>query len=94
MSKPMSDKRWGELRRDLWHGRAWDRHIQSKIADEVDRLRGSNEALLSALEDSLSFHFYCGWGGEWTRECAMEEGLPEKIEAAIAKAKGQTNDPA
>jgi hypothetical protein len=40
--------------------------------------------LKEALQDSLDHHEYCGWGDKWEREGAEAQGLPKKIEEALA----------
>ena len=47
--------------------------------NDKQKIQVLREALLAA-EDHLS---YCGYGDSWERECAREQKLPEKIEAAL-----------
>ncbi len=49
--------------------------------DELIRTLG--EALCKA-SDHLD---YCGYGDNWERECAVEQGLEEEIEGAVGKYK-------
>lgn len=42
--------------------------------------------LLKALQDAQAHLEYCNYGDNWERECAKEQKLSEKIEAAIEKA--------
>ncbi len=45
--------------------------------------------LLEALEKLLEHVDYCGWGDAYEREGALAQKLPEKVAAAIAKARGE-----
>jgi hypothetical protein len=42
--------------------------------------------LLEALIAAQRHLEYCGYGDDYERECARDEKLPQKIDAAIAKA--------
>jgi len=53
---------------------------------EIDRLRAINAELLEMLMAAQAHLEYCGWGDAFERQCARDEGLPEKITAAIARA--------
>lgn len=45
------------------------------------------EELVEALELAKEHLEYIGYGDRYERECARDEKLPEKIEAALARAK-------
>ena len=56
----------------------------------TERTKGEVIAeLLDALKAAKEHLEYCGYGDSWERECAEAQGLQEKIEDAIAKAKGE-----
>jgi len=44
--------------------------------------------LLLALKAAKDHLEYCGYGDSWEKECAREQKLEEKIDAAISKAEG------
>lgn len=50
-------------------------------------LKPTAEELIKLLGKALKLaneHLdYCGYGDSWERECAVDEGLPEKIEKAV-----------
>lgn len=56
---------------------------------KVTALESLKAELLEALEDAHSHLEYCGYGDKWESECATDAGLPQKIDNAIKKAKGQ-----
>ncbi len=41
------------------------------------------DELYSTLEKAASHLDYCGYGDNWERECAREQGLPELINKAL-----------
>ncbi len=47
-----------------------------ELQQQIKILRDALEAAKNHLE-------YCGYGDRWERECASEEGLPQKIEQAL-----------
>jgi len=49
---------------------------------------GLFEELLDGLELAREHLEYTGYGDSWERECAYSEGLPEKLDALITKARG------
>lgn len=53
------------------------RHLKTQKAVPV---------LLEALKEAREHLDWCGWGDSYERECARADGLPEKIDAAIAQA--------
>ena len=60
--------------------------LKRRIAD-YDGLKAQNKAMLEALVAAHDHLEYCNYGDSWESECARDEGLPEKIEAAIKAAK-------
>jgi hypothetical protein len=46
---------------------------------DQDKIKTLRKAL-TAAKDHLE---YCGYGDSWERECAEEQGLPEKLEEAL-----------
>lgn len=51
-----------------------------------DRVKDAAPELLEALTAAWKHLEYCGYGDKWERECALTEGLPEKVESALRKA--------
>ena len=54
------------------------------------QLMSAAPELLEALEEAQSHLEYCGYGDKWEREVAEDRKLSQKIETALAKAKGGT----
>jgi methylmalonyl-CoA mutase N-terminal domain/subunit len=50
---------------------------------ENERLRAVLTQTREALSDAKDHLDYCGWGDSWERECAKEQGLQPKIDAAL-----------
>jgi len=53
------------------------------IMSEKEQIR----ILREALEAAHSHLSYCGYGDSWERECAKDEGLDDKIQAALDQTK-------
>lgn len=49
--------------------------------------------LFEALEAAESHLDYCGYGDAWERECAKQEKLQEKVEAALAAVRPYVEEP-
>lgn len=53
---------------------------------ENKRLRAVLKQTREALSDAKDHLDYCGWGDKWERECAKEQKLEPKIDAALGAA--------
>lgn len=75
--------------------RVYDFAVDAKAPDAAPAPSAAPEAigkdglastLADALRDAEQHLSFCGYGDRYERECAYEQKLPEKIEAAIAAA--------
>lgn len=54
-----------------------------KAGAKIGSLRKALKQTREALNDAKEHLDYCGWGDTWERECAKEQGLQPKIDAAL-----------
>lgn len=43
------------------------------------------QEVTSALADAVSHLEYCGYGDSWERECARDDGLPDRLASILEK---------
>lgn len=91
MSEPFTPEPWTirRLANGFWSVSAANGAFICEVPhEETARLIAAAPDLLAALKAASEHLDYTGYGDSWERECAREEKLEERINAAISKATG------
>ena len=63
---------------------------RTKLRERVASLEAKVKVAEEALDEAITHLDYCGYGDSYERECAKENNLPERLEAALAKLREPT----